>query len=139
MKCSLGISSFLEEISSLSHSIVPFYCLCMLGANLRQLFPTFCDPWAVAHQVPLSMGSSRQDYWSRLLCPSVGYLPNPEAEPMSLTCPALAGGFFTTEPSRKAIYLSNYYIYIERKISQSPLEHILFRSFRLPTCIFSYS
>ena len=95
----------------------------MLGANLRQLCPTLCDPWAVAHQVPLFMGSSRQDYWSRLPCPPVGCLPDPEIRPMSLTSPALAGGFFTTEPSRKAIYLSNYYISIERKISQSPLEH----------------
>ena len=101
MKCSLGISSFLEEISSLSHSIVPFYCLCMLGANLRQLCPTLCDPWAVAHQVPLSMGSSRQDYWSRVPCPPVGCLPDPEIRPMSLTSPALAGGFFTTVPPGK--------------------------------------
>ena len=34
-------------------------------------------PRTVAHQVPLSMGLPRQEYWSRLLCPSPGDLPNP--------------------------------------------------------------
>ena len=52
--------------------------------------------WTVAHQAPLSTGFSRQEYWSGLLCPSPGDLPNPGIEPISLTSPALAGGFFTT-------------------------------------------
>ena len=43
-----------------------------------QLFVTL---WAVAHQAPLSMGSSRQEYWSGLPCPSPGGLPNPGIEP----------------------------------------------------------
>ena len=50
----------------------------------------------VAHQAPLSMGFSRQEYWSGLPCPSPGDLPDPGIEPVSLTSPALAGGFFTT-------------------------------------------
>ena len=44
------------------------------------------------------MGFPRQDYWSWLLCPSPGELPNPGIELMS---PALAGGFVTTEPPGK--------------------------------------
>ena len=45
----------------------------------------------LAHQAPLSMGFSRQGYWSRLLCPPPGALPDPGIEPMSLRSPALAG------------------------------------------------
>ena len=47
-------------------------------------------------QFPLSMGFSRQEYWSDLPCLSLGDLPNPGIEPTSLMSPALAGGFFTT-------------------------------------------
>ena len=49
----------------------------------------------VAHQSPLSMGFSRQEYWSGLPCPSPGDLPDPGMEPLSLMSPALAGGFLT--------------------------------------------
>ena len=37
----------------------------------------FVTPWVVAHQASLSMGFSRQEYWSGLPCPSPGDLPNP--------------------------------------------------------------
>ena len=53
-------------------------------------------PWTVGCQAPLSMGFSRQEYWSRLSFPSPEHLPDPGIEPVSLTSPALAGGFFTT-------------------------------------------
>ena len=56
----------------------------------------FATPWTVACQTPLSMGFSRQEYWSGLLCPPPGDLPDPGIEPASLTSPALARGFFTT-------------------------------------------
>ena len=42
-----------------------------------------CDPWTVAHQPPLSVGFSRQEYWSGLPFPSPGDLPDPETELMS--------------------------------------------------------
>ena len=44
------------------------------------------DLWTVAHQAPLSMGFSRQEYWSWLPCPSLGHLPDPGIKP---TSPAL--------------------------------------------------
>ena len=50
----------------------------------------------IALQAPLSMGFSRQQYWSGLPCPLPGYLPDPGIEPTSLMSPALADGFFTT-------------------------------------------
>ena len=55
-------------------------------------------PWTVPHQAPLSLGFSRQEYWSRLTFPPPGDLLDPGIEPMS---PALAGEFFTTEPLEK--------------------------------------
>ena len=45
-------------------------------------------------QAPLSIGSSRQEYWTGLPCPPPEDLPNPGIKPMSLTSPALAGRFF---------------------------------------------
>ena len=61
----------------------------------------FETPWTVAHQGPLSVGFSRQEYWSGLSFPSPGDLLHPGIEPTSLMSPALAGSFFTTEPPGK--------------------------------------
>ena len=52
--------------------------------------------WTVAYHTPLSMGFSRQDYWSGLSSPPQGDLPNPGIKPTSLMSPALASRFFTT-------------------------------------------
>ena len=63
--------------------------------NVQSLSPVhlFATPWIVAHQAPLSMGFSRQEYQSGLSCLLPGDLPDPGIEPAS---PTLAGGFFTT-------------------------------------------
>ena len=53
-----------------------------------------CDPWTVARQAPLSMGFSRQEYWSGLPFPSPGDLPNPGIKPKS---PALQADDLPTE------------------------------------------
>ena len=58
--------------------------------------------WTTARQAPLSMGFSRQGYWSGLPFPSPGDLPDPGIEPMSLTSPTLAGVFFTTTATWEA-------------------------------------
>ena len=60
----------------------------------------FETAWTVAHQAPLSMGFSRQEYWSGLPFPSPGDLPKPGIE---LESPALAGGFFTISTSWEAL------------------------------------
>ena len=75
----------------------PSICCCCLVAKSC---PTFTTPWTVAHQVPLSMGFLRQDYWSGLPFPSPEDLPNVGIEPMS---PALAGIFFTPESPGKPL------------------------------------
>ena len=59
---------------------------------------SFVTPWAVIHQTPLSVGFSRQEYWSRLLFSSLGDLPDPKIEPAS---PSLGGELFTAEPPGK--------------------------------------
>ena len=64
-----------------------------------QLFVTL---WTVAHQALLSMGFSRQEYWSGLPFPSPGNLPHPGVEPASLISPALASGLFATSATWEA-------------------------------------
>ena len=76
-------------------------CACSLSCfKIALLFATL---WTIAHQVPLSMGFSRQKYQSGLPCPSLGDLPDPGIEPASLTSPALAGRFFTTSATWEAL------------------------------------
>ena len=58
-------------------------------------------PWIVAPQAPLSMGFLRQEFWSGVPFPSPGDIPDPGTEAAS---PALAGGFFTTEPPGEPVY-----------------------------------
>ena len=70
----------------------------MLSLYSLQLFAT---PRTVAHQALLSMGVSRQEYWTGLPCPSPGNLPNPGIEPASLTSSVLADRFFTTRAPGK--------------------------------------
>ena len=55
-------------------------------------------PWTVAHQTSLSMGFSRQEYWSGLLCPPPGDLPNPGIKPRSS---ALQADSLPSEPLGK--------------------------------------
>ena len=62
----------------------------------------FVTLWIITHQVPLSMGFSRQEYWSGLLCLPPGDPPNPEIQPMSRSSSALAGGFFTASATWEA-------------------------------------
>ena len=59
-------------------------------------------PWTVAHQTPLSMGFSRQEYWRGLPFPSPGDLPHPGTEPGS---PPLQADSLPTESPGKPIFL----------------------------------
>ena len=59
----------------------------------------FATSWTVAHQAPMPVGFSKQEYWSELPCPLPWDLPDPGIKPWSLASPALAGRFFTTSAS----------------------------------------
>ena len=78
--------------------LYPQWCICKIRLPCMpsrfsrvRLFVTL---WTI-YQAPLSMRFSRQEYWSGLLFPSPGDLPDPEMEPTSPVSPALAGRFFT--------------------------------------------
>ena len=84
---------------------------CLLSRFSCVLF--FVTLWTIAHRAPLSMGFSRQEYWSGLSCPSPEDLPNPGTEPVSLTSHVPAGGFFTTSASWDIyIYIYPLFFYI---------------------------
>ena len=59
-----------------------------IGGVVAKSCPTLASPYTVARQAPLSMGFSRQEYWSRLAFPSPGDLHNPGIEPGSLALQA---------------------------------------------------
>ena len=62
----------------------------------------FAVLWTVALQAPLSMGFSRQNYWSGVPCLPPGDLPQPWIKPATLLSPSLADGFFTTSATWEA-------------------------------------
>ena len=93
------------KIKMITHSCVlncfSHVCLCV-------------TPWTVACQASLSMGFSRQEYWSGFPCPSPGDLPDPGFKPISLISlisyisyifTHLAGGFLTTSATWEASFL----------------------------------
>ena len=77
-------------------------CVCVCALSHVQFFVTH---GLVAHQTPLSMGFSREEYWSELPFPFQEELPGPSIEPVS---PALAGGFFTTVPPGKSQHVVHF-------------------------------
>ena len=83
-----NIPSFIQE----SNLQLTIWSLCVLSCSVVSDSAT---PWTVVCQASLSMGFSRQEYWSGLSFPSPGDLPNTRIKPVSLTSPELAGRFFT--------------------------------------------
>ena len=82
-----------------------FYIVLIKAANVQLLLFSllscvqfFVAPWTVTLQAPLPMGFPRQEYWTELPFLSPGDLPDPGIKPRS---PALADGFFTTDPPGK--------------------------------------
>ena len=73
-------------------------CACVLGCfNCVQLFAAL---WTEAHQAPVSMGFSKQEYWSGLPCPLSGDLPNAEIEPVSLSLLHWLAGYLLVPPGK---------------------------------------
>ena len=60
------------------------------------------QPYEPYSKAPLSIGFSKQEYWSGLPCPPSGDLPNPGIGPMFLLSPSLADGFFITNTNWEA-------------------------------------
>ena len=66
---------------------------------------SFVTTWMVDHHCPLSVGFSQQEQWSRLPFPNPGGLSDPGTKATSPESPALADGFFTTEPPGRPLIL----------------------------------
>ena len=63
---------------------------------------TLSTLWTTAHQAPLSLGFSSQEYWGELPCPPPGDFPNPRIKSSSLMSPTLSVRFFTTSTTWEA-------------------------------------
>ena len=119
----LWSQSFCLLVSSLVVSLISLYCFLFL-LRLLSVWKTICCPskyilcgcvlsrlshvqlfvnlWNIAFQAPLSMGFSKQEYWSGLPCPFSGDLSNSGIEPTSIMSPALSGGFFNSNATWEA-------------------------------------
>ena len=93
-----------KQILSLSCLCVHLLKLCAVHAKSLSHVRFFVTLWTLAHQAPLSMGFSRQEYWSGWPCPPPGDLPDPGLEPESLMSPASTGGFSITSTTWEALY-----------------------------------
>ena len=91
----------------LSDIILPYYMVCVCA----QWCPTFWDHMDCSLPDSSFMGFPRQEYWNGLQFPSPEDILNPGIEPTSSAYPALAGGFFTTEPPGKPYYMAFLFIY----------------------------
>ena len=78
-------------------------CLCVCVLSRFSHVWLFVTPRAVADQAPLSIGFSRQEYWSGLPFPSLGYLPDPGTEHLSPASPMLQADSLPTEPPEKLL------------------------------------
>ena len=87
-------SSDLEDLAKTINEVLVLRC--SVGSN------SFTAPWTVACQAPSSMEFPRQEYWGQLLFPPPRDLPSAWIEAASPAFPALAGGFFITEPPGKS-------------------------------------
>ena len=80
-----------------------YISMCMLSRFSRlRLHATL---WTIAHQAPLSVRFSRQEYRSGLLCPPPGDFPNPGIKSVSLMSPVLAAGSLPLAPPGKPLYI----------------------------------
>ena len=90
----------------------------------------FVTPWTEAHGAPLSLGFSRQEYWSGLPCPPPADLPDSGIEHASLMSPALQEDFFPLTPPKKPAYtvvrlVSEFWsVALRRLWHRSPLVYV---------------
>ena len=96
-------ASFSEAFSPVQ-VLSDWCCACVLSHA-----PLSVTPWTVPCQAPLSVGFSRQEYWSGLPFSSPEDRPHPGIKLMSPVAPALAGKFFTTVPPNHSWRINKYY------------------------------
>ena len=109
-------------------------CVC---AQLFSCIDTFSNPRTVVCQAPLSMGFSRQEYWSGLLFPTPGDLPWPRDQTHVSWVSCVEGRFFTTEPLGKTVTKIELVLNILTTHHKAYWNLIMQRSHRLIICSFS--
>ena len=92
-----GMSSIPPQGTKIPHAAMK------VKVKLLSCVQLFGNPWTVACQAPLSMGLSRQEYWSGLPCPPSGDLPNPGIEPASPPPPIFHVDSLPAEQPRKPL------------------------------------
>ena len=126
----LSVASFANIFSHFACCLFIFKtCVCAVTSYVR----LFAITWSVAHQAPLSMGFSRQEYWSGLPCSLSGDLPNAGIKPVSLMSPALAGRFLTTSATWEALRNSKIKDWTEGEAPSKELKGISGQRSRKPT------
>ena len=83
-------------VGYLFYLFLSFFVYLFIYSYVLSHVPLSGTPWTVAHQAPLPMGFSRQEYWSGLPFSPSGDLPDPGIKPASLASSASTGVFFTT-------------------------------------------
>ena len=86
------VTSLIKHASSKRQRVK---AICVRSVQLLSHAQLFVTSWTVARQAPLSVGFSRQKYWSGLPCASPGDLPDPGIKTASAESSALTGGLFT--------------------------------------------
>ena len=115
----LPLLSYVLPLSYILHSLFVHLLLLLSRFSHIRVFATL---WTVARQAPLSMGFSRQEYWTGLPCSPPGDLPDPGIKPVSLTSSTLAGEFITTRASWGApLVLWLYYSFLNHIVN--PRKH----------------
>ena len=92
MKLSICFPKWLNHFTlpkQVMRVLAPHLTNTLCGCLAAQSCLTLCGPWTVTHQAFLSMRLSRQEYWSGLPFPTLGYLPYPGIESESLESPSL--------------------------------------------------
>ena len=137
---SLGFRSCKTPIHSLCFSLSLFLkcissCHSACGTSVPCCFShvqLFVTPWTVAHQAPLSIGFSRQEYQSGLSFPPPGDLSKPGIKPTSLRSPALAGSLPAEPPGKPLVVIVIF------NINNSDYIFWKGNKFLLPVCSESY-
>ena len=115
---SINFQLFYEGELSIFIGLFGLISLCEV--KLLSRVSLFATLWTVAHQAPLPMGFSRQEYWSGLPFPSAGDLPDPGIKPRS---PALQADALTSEPPGKP-RLFHLFLFILVLVLHSALIHM---------------
>ena len=108
-------------------------CVCTCVLSRFSFVKLFATLWTVACQIPLSMGLSRQEYWSGLPCSPPGGRPNPGIEPLSHVSYIHRHGLFTTRKNLPAMQETQVqWLGQEDPLEKEMASHSSIRAWKIP-------